>query len=244
MREDAPQRTDPLRAILHGLRWMARAGAPWQMLPHDVPPWEAGYPQPQRWLQASVCEAIVHDRRRLLRVAAGREAQPSATILDGRTRPSSSERGHRGGDEGATRQRGSTVPMAVDTLRHVLAVQVTPAAAQDRAQVAPWTAQGQDVTGDAIAVAVVDQGDTGDHPAQEAAVPGMQLAVVKLPAAKTGCVRWPRRWVVDRSVAWAARFRRLARDDERRPATLAGFHCLTFVLLWLKRFVALMGQSA
>jgi transposase len=74
MREDVPQRTDPLRAILHGLRWMAWAGAPWQMLPHDVPPWEAGYPQPQRWLQASVCEAIVHDRRRLLRVAAGRQA--------------------------------------------------------------------------------------------------------------------------------------------------------------------------
>jgi hypothetical protein len=78
--------------------------------------------------------------------------------------------------------------MAVDTLRHVLAVQVTPAAAQDRAQVAPWTAQGQDVTGDAIAVAVVDQGDTGDHPAQEAAVPGMQLEKVMRAAP---AMSWP-----------------------------------------------------
>jgi transposase len=54
----------------------------------------------------------------------------------------------------------------------------------------------------------------------------------------------PRQWVVERSVAWAARFRRLAPDDERLPATLAGFHFLAFAILWLMRLVALMVQSA
>lgn len=243
MTEDAPQRTHPLRDIFNGLRWIARAGAPWRMMPNDLPPWEAVYQQTQRWLKASVFEAIVHDLRMLLRLADGRKEQPSATILDSRTLQSSPASGHRAGYDGAKRKRGSKVHMAVDTLGHLLALHVTPANEQDRAQVAQLTAQVQDITGDAIEVAFVDQGYTGDPPAQDAAVHGIHLEVVKLPEAKKGFVLLPRRWVVERSFAWAARFRRLARDYERLPATLAGFHFLAFVILMLKRFVALMGQS-
>jgi transposase len=106
------------------------------------------------------------------------------------------------------------------------------------------TAQVQDVTGEAIEVACVDQGYTGDHPAQAAAVHGMQLEVVKRPEAKKGFVLLPLQWVVERSYAWAARFRRRSRDYERLPETLAGFHFLAFVILMLKRFGALMAQSA
>ena len=106
------------------------------------------------------------------------------------------------------------------------------------------TAPVHDGTSEAIEVACVAQGDTGDQPAQDAAAPGRPLEVVKRPAATTGCVRLPRRWVVARSVAWAARCRRLARDAERRPATLAGCHVLAFAILWLTRVVALMAQSA
>jgi transposase len=133
--------------------------------------------------------------------------------------------------------------MAVDTLGHLLAWHVTAANAQERAQVGQLTAQVQEVTGDAVEVAFVDQGDTGDQPAP-AAAHGIQLEVVKLPEAKHGFVRSPRRWVVERRVAWAARFRRLARDDERLPETLAGFHFLVFAILMLTRFVALMVQRA
>jgi transposase len=98
--------------------------------------------------------------------------------------------------------------------------------------------------GEAIEGAFVDHGDTGDHSAQDAAGHGSQLAVVKLSEAKKGFVLLPRRWVVERSVAWAARFRRLSRDYERLPEALAGFHFLAFVILMLKRFVALRAQSA
>jgi transposase len=129
-------------------------------------------------------------------------------------------------------------------LGHLLALHVTAADAQDRAQVAQLAAQVQEVTGEAVEVAFVDQGYTGEQPAQEAAAHGLHLQVVKLPEAKKGFVLLPRRWVVERRLAWAARFRRLARDDERLPATLAGVHCLAFVILLLKRFVALMAQSA
>ena len=72
----------------------------------------------------------------------------------------------------------------------------------------------------------------------------MRLEVVKLPEAKRGFVLLPRRWVVERSFAWAARFRRLARDYERLPETLAGLHFLAFAILMLKRLVEVLAQSS
>jgi transposase len=87
----------------------------------------------------------------------------------------------------------------------------------------------------------VDQGYTGEQADHAAAEHGIQLEVVKLPAAKRGFVLLPRRWVVERSFAWAARFRRLARDYERLPDTLAGLHFLAFARLMLKHFAAAMA---
>ncbi len=85
----------------------------------------------------------------------------------------------------------------------------------------------------------MDQGYTGDVPAAEAKAQGMQLDVIKLPQAKRGFVLLPRRWVVERSFAWTARFRRLARDYERLPATLAGLHLVVFACLMLHQWTAL-----
>lgn len=244
MTEEAPQRLYSLREVFNGLRWLVRAGAPWRMMPNDLPPWEAVYQQTQRWLKAGVFEAIVHDLRVVLRLAEGREGQPSAAIFDSRTLQSTPESGPRAGYDGAKRKRGSKVHMAVDTLGHLLGLHVTAADEQDRAQVAQLAEQVQAVTGASVEVAFVDQGYTGGQPAEAAAAHGIQLEVVKLPEAKKGFVLLPRRWVVERSIAWAARFRRLARDYERLPTTLAGFHVLAFVILLLKRFVEMMVQSA
>jgi transposase len=244
MTEEAPQRLYSLREVFNGLRWLVRAGAPWRMLPNDLPPWEAVYQQTQRWLNAGVFEAIVHDLRVVLRLAEGRAGQPSAAIFDSRTLQSTPESGPRAGDDGAKRKRGSKVHMAVDTLGHLLGLHVTAADEQDRAQVAQLAEQVQAATDASVEVAFVDQGYTGEQPAEAAAAHGMRLEVVKLPEAKKGFVLLPRRWVVERSLAWAARFRRLARDYERLPATLAGFHFLAFVILFLKRFVEMMVQSA
>jgi transposase len=199
MTEDAPQRVHTLREVFNGLRWLVRAGAPWRMLPNDLPPWAAVYQQAERWLQAGVFEAIVHDLRVMLRLAEGRHAQPSAAILDSRTLQSSPESGARAGYDGAKRKRGSKVHMAVDTLGHLLALHVTAADAQDRAQVAQLAEEVQDVTGQSVELVFVDQGYTGDQPAQDAAKHGIQLEVVKLPEAKKGFVLLPRRWVVESS---------------------------------------------
>jgi transposase len=186
----------------------------------------------------------VHDLRRLLRLAEGRAAQPAAALWDSRTVQSTPESGVRAGDEGATRKRGSKVHRAVDTLGHLLAWHGTPADVQDRAQGAPLAAQVQEVTGGPVEVVLVDQGYTGAQPAPAAAAQGRQLEVVKLPEAKQGFGLLPRRWVVERSCGGAARFRRLARDYERWPDTVAGLHVLAFTILLRKRFVELMVQSA
>jgi transposase len=244
MTEEAPQRDYPLREVFNGLRWLVRAGAPWRMMPNDLPPWSVVYQQTQRWLKAGVFATMAHDLRELLRLAQGRQTTPTAAILDSRTLQSSPESGHRAGYDGAKRRRGSKVHLAVDTLGHLLALHVTSADEQDRTQVKQLAQAIQEVTDETVEIAFVDQGYTGEQPAQDAAAHGIQLEVVKLPEAKKGFVLLPRRWVVERTFAWTARFRRLARDYERLPETLAGLHYLAFAILMLHRIVNLVFDSS
>jgi len=233
--EDAGQRVHNLRDLFDALRWLVRAGAPWRYLPKDFPPWEMVYQQTRRWLAAGCFEAIVHDLRAVLRFAAGREPEPTATVLDSRTMPSTCESGGRAGYDGYKRRKGSKVHAAVDTLGHLLALHVTPANEQDRAQVGILSEAVQDVTGKSVELAYVDHGYTGKKAAKAAAEHGIQLEVVKLAEAKRGFVLLPRRWVVERSFGWAARFRRLARDYERLSETLKGLHYVAFVFLMLHK---------
>ena len=244
MREDAPQREHALREVLNALRWIVRSGAPWRMLPNDFPPWHAVYDQTQRWLKAGVFEAMVHDLRALLRMAQGRAPDPSATIIDSRTMQSTPESGHRAGYDGAKRKKGSKVHIVVDTLGHLLALRVTPATEQDRAQVGALAKAVQEVTDETVELAYVDQGYTGHKAADAAQQEGLQLEVVKLSEAKRGFVLLPRRWVVERSFAWAARFRRLAKDYERLPTTVAGLHFVVFSCVMLTRLALVMAESA
>ena len=90
-----------------------------------------------------------------------------------------------------------------------------------------------------MALAYVDAGYTGEEVARNAEEYGMHLEVVQLDEAKRGFVLLPRRWVVERDFAWTTRFRRLVRDYERLPETLAGLHLVAFVFLMLQRaFIA------
>jgi transposase len=243
MDSKAPLRKYKLREMFNALRWLVRAGAAWRMLPTNFPPWELVYQQTQRWLQAGCFEAMVSDLRSIVRVAQGRQGQPSAVILDGRTLQSTCESGARAGYDGYKRKRGSKVHMAVDTLGQLLAVHVTPANEQERAQVAELARQVQQATGRTIKLAFADQGYTGQEPAQAAQDEGIELQVIKLSEAKKGFVLLPRRWVVERSFGWLNRFRRLARDYERLPETLAGLHFVVFAMLMLVHAVPIVQSS-
>jgi transposase len=244
MREDAPQREHSLREVFNGLRYIVRTGMQWRMMPNDLPPWHTVYQQTQRWVKAGVFEEMVRDLRMLMREIDGRMQQPSAVILDSRTLQSTPESGGRAGYDGHKRRKGSKVHMAVDTLGQLLTLLVTPANEQDRAQVGELAKQIQDITGDSVAIAFVDQGYTGDKAAAAAEEHGIRLEVVKLPTVKHGFVLLPRRWVVERSFGWMARFRRLVRDYERLSETLVGLHFVAFAMVMAHRFVTFMVQNA
>jgi transposase len=242
--EQAPQRRYSLREVFNGLRWLARAGAPWRLLPHDFPPWPMVYQQFRRWSEAGCFEALVSDMRSIVRLSQGRKGQPSAVIFDGRTLQSSCESGPRAGYDGYKRRKGSKVHMAVDTLGQLVALTVTPADEQERAQVDALCRQVQQATGHKVQLAWADQGYTGEQAKTDAAGNGIELQVVKLPEAKKGFVLLPRRWVVERSFGWLARFRRLSRDFERMPQVLAGLHFVVFVILMLTKAAMLLASGA
>jgi len=241
--EESAQRTHSLREVFNGLRYIVKTGAPWRWMPNDLPPWEIVYQQAQRWLRAGCFEALAEDLRALLRLAAGRKEQPSAAIIDSRTLRSTPESGARAGYDGGKRKKGSKLHLAVDTLGHFLALHVTRANADDRAEVGRIAKEIQAATNESVEVAFVDQGYTGERPATAAAEHGIKLEVVKLPEAKRGFVLLPRRWVVERSFAWATRFRRLVKDYERCAATLADMHLIAFVCIMLKNAAALSASS-
>jgi transposase len=125
--------------------------------------------------------------------------------------------------------------MAVDTLGYYLSLHVTAADEQDRDQVGKLAKDVQRRTGRSVELAYVDQGYTGEGPAEAAAKQQVELSVVKLPEAKRGFVLLPRRWVVERSFAWLTRFRRLAKDYERLASTLRGMHLVAFAIVMLAR---------
>lgn len=223
---------------------MVRAGAPWRYLPGDFPPWPAVYQQTQRWIQAGVFEDMVDDLREVLRVALGKDKLPKAAIVDSQTLRSTPESGHRAGYDAGKKTKGTKVHVAVDTLGNLLTIVVTPANEQDRAQVDQLCHDIQEVTGQNVTVAFADGGYTG-QPAQEAASGhGIELEVIKLPDTLKGFVILPKRWIVERSLAWKTRFRRLIRDYERLPETVAGLHFVVFAGLMLARMVATLNQSA
>ena len=157
--------------------------------------------------------------------------------MDSRTLTSTCESGSRAGYDGAKKRKGSKIHIAVDTLGHLLALSVTWANEGDRTQVGPLCEKVQKVTGESVQLIWVDQGYTGDKAAQSAQRNGIELHVVKLEEAKKGFVLLPRRWVVERSFAWANRFRRLVKDYERLPDTVQGLHFLAFASLMLKNLV-------
>ena len=243
MTDRAPRRRHDPREVFNALRWVVRTGSPWRYVPHDLPPWQAVHQQARRWIVAGRFERMAHDLRALLRLCQGRGEEPTAAILDSRTLQSTPESGGRAGYDGAKRKNGSKTHAAVDTLGHLLALLVTPADEQDRARAGEPCAEVQEATGDNVELAWVDQGYTGEAAADAAAARGVRLEVVKLPEAKRGFVLLPRRWVVERSFAWLARFRRLARDYERLPGTVAGLHFAAFACILLARISTILHQS-
>lgn len=126
---------------------------------------------------------------------------------------------------------------------YLLALRVSPANEDDRKEVGKLSEQIQEATGESVELAYVDQGYTGDRAADAAQSHGISLGVVKHEEAKRGFVLLPRRWVVERDFAWASRFRRLVKDYERLPETVAGLHFVAFSCLFLQQAIGILRAS-
>ena len=133
--------------------------------------------------------------------------------------------------------------MAVYPLGQLIAMTVTFADEQERAQVKALRNAVQEATGETVKLTWADQGYTGEQARQDAQASEIDLQVVKLPEARKGFVLLPRRWVVERSFGWLSRFRRLNRDFERLPQVLASLHFVVFAILMLPKAAAVMAAA-
>ena len=243
MREDAPQRVHALREVFNGLRWIVRGRAPVALdaarpaaladrLPADAA--LAGRRRASRRSSTTCARCCGWREGRAPRADGGDLRQPDAAVHAGERRRAPATTG----TSGARAARCTWRSTRWGTCWRCTSPRPTRRTAPRSATLA---AAVQEATGEAVEVAFVDQGYTGEHAAADAAAHGIRLEVVKLPEAKRGFVLLPRRWVVERSFAWTARFRRLARDYERLHTTLEGLHTVAFALLALNAVRAILA---
>ncbi|GAA4256469.1 IS5 family transposase [Dactylosporangium darangshiense] len=206
-----------LRAVLDAVGYVVRNGIEWRALPMDFPPWEAVYAFFQRWSQRGLPQLLVDRLRARLRTGVGREVQPTAAIMDSQSVKAADTVGAttRGFDNGK-KINGRKRHIAVDTEGFLLAAVVTAANIGDRAGAKLLIITLLN-TCTRLRLLWADAGYDGKaFTAWAHAVARITVQVVKRTEAHVFTVL-PRRWVVERSLAWLLRYRRLARDYERRP---------------------------
>jgi transposase len=206
-----------LRAMLDAIGYVVRNGIEWRALPVDFPPWEAVYAFFQRWSQRGLPQRLVERLRGRLRTGVGRDAQPSAAIVDSQSVKGADTVGAatRGFDSGK-RINGRKRHLAVDVEGFLLAVVVTAANVGDRTG-AKLLIIALLNTCTRLKLIWADSGYDGKPLADWAhTVARIAIEVIKRTELHVFKVV-PRRWVVERSFGWLMRYRRLVRDYERRP---------------------------
>ncbi|WP_041831085.1 IS5 family transposase [Actinoplanes missouriensis] len=207
----------PRRAIVDAILYVVRSGCSWRQLPVDFPPWQTVYWQFQQWEKRQVTERILEELREQVRLAEGREAEPSAGVIDSQSVKAADTVGSdsRGYDAGK-KINGRKRFIVTDTLGLLVVVCVMSASWQDR-DGAKTTLLSTYLT-TSIRHVFADQGFAGRLVDWAAETLKTTIEIVRKPADQRGFVVHPRRWVVERSLAWLTAHRRLARDYERDPA--------------------------
>ena len=234
-------RENAWRQILNGIFYVVRSGCAWRMLPHDLPYWKTVYHYFRLWRKDGTWQAMNEALRQALRTAAGREAQNSAAIVDSqsiKTAEGGDERGYDAGKKVTGRKRH----VVVDTLGLVLIVLVTAASTQDRdgarqvlqklfdrikhSKYSRWCR---------LKLIWADGGYSGELIAWVKRTLGWTLEIVEKLPGQVGFQVLPHRWIVERTLAWLTRNRRLARDYERLTETSEAFIYVAMIRLMTKR---------
>jgi transposase len=207
----------PRRAIVDAILYVVRSGCSWRQLPIDFPPWQTVYWQFQQWEQRQVTERILEELREQVRIAEGREPEPSAGIIDSQSVKGADTVGRdsRGYDAGK-KINGRKRFIVTDTLGMLVVVCVMSASWQDRDGAKTTLLSAYLST--PIRYMFADQGFAGRLVGWAADTLKMTVEIVRKPAEQRGFAVHPKRWVVERSLAWLTSHRRLARDYERDPA--------------------------
>jgi putative transposase len=242
------------REIVNGILYVLRSGCPWRLLPHDFPNWSTVYWYFRQWKQAGVWEEVNTVLRRSLRVHLGREAEPSAAIIDSQSVKTSAVRGDERGYDGAKKVQGRKRHLLVDTVGLLLAVKVLSAHIRDRAggkelleplkgkiprlqliwadsgyEGAPFRQWVQETLG--VGVEITKHPWTG---LRGVWVPeGVEVEWDKI--IPKGFHILPKRWIVERTNAWVSHCRRLARDFEGTFSSSEAFIFLALSKIMLAR---------
>ncbi|TLS41371.1 IS5 family transposase [Streptomyces montanus] len=205
-----------LRRIMDAILYVDRTGIPWRYLPHDFAPWETVYGYFAKWQKDGIFDQLNGLLRQLVREAEGRDAQPSACVLDAQSVKTSANVPATGQAIDAGKQiAGRKRHLGVDTLGLLLAVWVATASVSDNVggiHLLSWIAAANPHVSKAWT-------DTGyrtkaiDHGARL----GIDVEAVRRGPAAKGFQVIPRRWVVERTFGWLMHHRRLARDYETHP---------------------------
>lgn len=206
----------------------------WRDLPHDLPPWQTVYAYFRRFQSDGTWAAINRKLVRETRKAAGREAEPSAAILDAQTLRTTPQGGIRGVDAGK-QTNGRKRHILVDSLGLLLLVMVTAASLQDRDGGRLLLNKAR-LRFPRLELIWADGGYAGQLVLWAAEVCGWVVEIVKRSDNSKGFVVLPRRWVVERTLAWFTRCRRLARDFETLPEVIEAWFYLASIHLLLRRF--------